>query len=785
MGRKAQGKKLTRTSNQLGRALVKRGLGKRRIKLGNKDTDGVYTTDMEDPDKYKSVMEHNDLDELLSDAMMKETEFKAEKSNMILLGTQVVTTPEKAPEIFDYAQMAIPRRPAWDANTTPELLDRAERESFQKWRANLAAVEASSTQKITPFEKNLNIWRQLWRVVERSHVLCQIVDARNPLLFRCGDLEDYVSTNHPNHNQLLVINKADFLSKYARAKWASHFRSLGLNFVFFSAFKEQVQVDLAAKHARQKMRDDDTKSKNDEEKLYLTGQVGKAEGQPARVLPDTDDVEEQKRIPGSFVDMEAAFAKADETAQSTHLETKSEKTVDSVEVEASAKQASETATVTEAAEKQAAEPDMTTQPANTPSEDPTTASSTTQEESKNENKMSTETPKISDGLESVPLLSTTALLDRDELLELLTYLAKDAREKFPEEMKAKTPRACIGMVGYPNVGKSSTINVLMGCKKVSVAATPGKTKHFQTLLMNDEVQLCDCPGLVFPTFLNSKADLVVNGIYPIDQLRDHIPAMQTLCDRISRSQFRLAYSLDFSGQGALKAPEVLNAHARLCGYSKGFGEVDDSKSARVMLKDMCAGKLLYCHPPPLLQPYQLERYYNSFTIDNIMTATAAELLLDPAEAPTYAHAGYQNFLLDPVAQKPSQDKKVRASSEAKESQRANQMNATSQAPGQNSALAYHTDSTPLIDVTVNKKRLYHVKPDQAETEMMTDFIGLPNSSRVLTNKEKRRLKKTQRLENQKGDLRKARRRGQKSQQDVQPIKRGGAQYKMSPVDLGN
>lgn len=39
----------------------------------------------------------------------------------------------------------------------------------------------------------------------------------------------------------------------------------------------------------------------------------------------------------------------------------------------------------------------------------------------------------------------------------------------------------IGMVGYPNVGKSSVINSLFGKKKVAVASLPGKTKHFQTL----------------------------------------------------------------------------------------------------------------------------------------------------------------------------------------------------------------------------------------------------------------------------------------------------------------
>lgn len=36
----------------------------------------------------------------------------------------------------------------------------------------------------------------------------------------------------------------------------------------------------------------------------------------------------------------------------------------------------------------------------------------------------------------------------------------------------------VGMIGYPNVGKSSVINVLCGTKRVGVASLPGKTKHF-------------------------------------------------------------------------------------------------------------------------------------------------------------------------------------------------------------------------------------------------------------------------------------------------------------------
>ena len=67
----------------------------------------------------------------------------------------------------------------------------------------------------------------------------------------------------------------------------------------------------------------------------------------------------------------------------------------------------------------------------------------------------------------------------------------------------------IGMVGYPNVGKSSVINVLCKKKLVGVASQPGKTKHFQTLFIENDILLCDCPGLVFPNFTSNRSEMVI------------------------------------------------------------------------------------------------------------------------------------------------------------------------------------------------------------------------------------------------------------------------------------
>ncbi len=106
------------------------------------------------------------------------------------------------------------------------------------------------------------------------------------------------------------------------------------------------------------------------------------------------------------------------------------------------------------------------------------------------------------------------ILTREELIHLFKTIHKSVD-------KSKPGINTIGLVGYPNVGKSSTINALMEGKKVAVSETPGKTKHYQTLYVDDELLLCDCPGLVFPSFVSTRGELILNGILPIDQMRDY------------------------------------------------------------------------------------------------------------------------------------------------------------------------------------------------------------------------------------------------------------------------
>eukprot|EP00128_Syssomonas_multiformis_P014364 Colp12_sorted_trinity150504_noHs@16051 len=173
---------------------------------------------------------------------MAGTEFTAERRNVTVVQDEIVHSAFMTPEQEEQAKQAreehkkllrVPRRPKWDKTTTAEELDQNEKDNFLEWRRGLAELQQNENLTLTPFERNLEVWRQLWRVIERSEVVVQIVDARNPMLFRCEDLEVYVHEISPHKKNLLLINKSDMLTVDQRKIWADYLDSKGISFLFW------------------------------------------------------------------------------------------------------------------------------------------------------------------------------------------------------------------------------------------------------------------------------------------------------------------------------------------------------------------------------------------------------------------------------------------------------------------------------------------------------------------------------------------------------------------------
>ncbi|TDZ22530.1 Large subunit GTPase 1 [Colletotrichum orbiculare MAFF 240422] len=475
--------------------------------------------------KMRSVTEQGALDEFLATAELAGTDFTAEKMNNI----KIIHTDQKNPYLLSSAEeravigkqrahktrLTVPRRPQWDASTTPDELDRMERDNFLNWRRGLAELQENNDLLMTPFERNIEVWRQLWRVIERSDLVVQIVDARNPLLFRSDDLECYVKDIDPKKENLLLINKADMLTLNQRKMWAKYLKENGIAYKFFSAF--------LAKEL-QELQESDEESDESEE----------------------SDAEEPGAEESGTEELGAEEPEAGSSSQA---------------------------------------------PEAAPEE-------TKEEEAKAE---------VEDAGEGgAPTTQGEAELDDEDTRILTVEELEDIFLSHTPENAEPGHKLQIGLVGYPNVGKSSTINALIGAKKVSVSSTPGKTKHFQTIHLSDNVVLCDCPGLVFPNFANTKADLVCNGVLPIDQLREFTGPAGLVAKRIPKPFIEAVYGINIKtrvaeegGTGIPTAQELLSSYAKARGFqTQGLGQPDESRASRYILKDYVNGKLLYCEPPP-------------------------------------------------------------------------------------------------------------------------------------------------------------------------------------------
>eukprot|EP00759_Apiculatamorpha_spiralis_P030279 PhF_6_TR32108/c0_g1_i1/m.47494 len=168
-------------------------------------------------------------------------------------------------------------------------------------------------------------------------------------------------------------------------------------------------------------------------------------------------------------------------------------------------------------------------------------------------------------------------------------------------LSAGAPLVKVAMVGQPNVGKSSIINAVVGLKQVSVSATPGHTKHVQTVNVESSrgpMVLLDCPGLIFPVCKLPRSIAVVCGIFPFAQNREHFSAVQYIAERLPLEKI---YGLKkiYDDDVRWSAFEISEAVAVVKGFylNRGKGRPDAHRGAQSILVDAFTGRLVLYFMP--------------------------------------------------------------------------------------------------------------------------------------------------------------------------------------------
>ncbi|TIA85385.1 hypothetical protein E3P99_04003 [Wallemia hederae] len=160
----------------------------------------------------------------------------------------------------------------------------------------------------------------------------------------------------------------------------------------------------------------------------------------------------------------------------------------------------------------------------------------------------------------------------------------------------------VGLIGYPNVGKSSIINTLKKKKVCNVAPIPGETKVWQYVSLMKRIYLIDCPGIVPASKGDSDTDTVLKGVVRVENLATPPEHIGELLRRVRHEYLERTYQIkkpeDGIWEGEKGTEDVLQKIARRTGKLLKGGEADQNAAAKMVLNDWIRGKIPFFTNPP-------------------------------------------------------------------------------------------------------------------------------------------------------------------------------------------
>jgi len=164
-----------------------------------------------------------------------------------------------------------------------------------------------------------------------------------------------------------------------------------------------------------------------------------------------------------------------------------------------------------------------------------------------------------------------------------TRLLKQTINILASKNKLKNPK--VGVIGYPNVGKSSVINALKGRGSAKTSPEAGYTRAAQNLRIGNNFLIIDTPGVI-PEEETKEEELVLLGAKNPHTIKDpDLAAIQLIKNypHLIEKKYKVKVKED--------EEETIEAIALKLNLKKKGNLPDIERASRIILKDWISGKI--------------------------------------------------------------------------------------------------------------------------------------------------------------------------------------------------
>lgn len=204
-------------------------------------------------------------------------------------------------------------------------------------------------------------------------------------------------------------------------------------------------------------------------------------------------------------------------------------------------------------------------------------------------------------LNKADLADTNTIIREVELHKLKPYVffscknqmgkgnLKDFIRRESEELGKEAVN--LGIVGYPNTGKSSIINILSGKSAAKTSSQAGFTKGIQKVKLSDGIYLIDTPGIIpinerlklNPAYLIKHSEI---GAKSWDKTKEPEMVIHKLLE-----SYPGVLEEYYNIQAERDSEVLIEQLGRKLSYLKKGGLVDTDRTARRILRDWQEGKI--------------------------------------------------------------------------------------------------------------------------------------------------------------------------------------------------